>query len=178
MAELTVDDVEQYTDGRLGPDNADSDRLLAAALAAARRYCGWHVTPQQAETVTIDGPGSRLLVLPTLHLATLTSITEDGESVEVSSVSSSERGLVRKKSCACWTRQLGGVVVAMTHGFAAAEDWQAAVLSVVDRASYAATGGRPTAVGPFQWGAEAMTNSAFSVTERAVLDQYRLELPA
>ena len=39
----------------------------AAALAAVRRYCGWIVTPPATVTITVDGPGGRVLSLPRLR---------------------------------------------------------------------------------------------------------------
>jgi hypothetical protein len=65
----------------------------------------------------------------------------------------------------------------MTHGFEDADDFNAAVLSYVDRSSLAATGGRLKAVGPFQfYDSETMAGaSPFSVVERSLLEQYRLE---
>jgi hypothetical protein len=42
---LDVLAVEAFTEGRLNRDDAETQRQLDAALAAARGYCGWHVTP-------------------------------------------------------------------------------------------------------------------------------------
>jgi hypothetical protein len=156
------------------------------ARSAARRFCGWHVTPvREDHVVTLDGPGSPLLVLPTLRLVELTAVVEDGVSLDVSTnLYVSERGLVRKKSGACWSGVYGSIVVTMTHGFDdapiddadfSAADFNAAVASMAERS----TDDRPIVVGPVQWAAEAMaTGSAFSVVERSMLEQYRLESPA
>jgi hypothetical protein len=184
MAELTPDDVAQYTSGRLAADNAETQRLLSAGLTAARRYCGWHVTRLIDENddftpdeVTLDGPGSTLLVLPTLRLVELVSVTEDGVDLDIDTdLRVSARGLVRKRSGACWSWHYGSITVTMDHGFEDADDFNAAVLSFVDRSSLAATGGRLNAVGPFLYATETMaTASPFSVVERALLEQYRLE---
>ena len=47
---LDVVTLEQFTRGRLDRDDDESQRQLNAALAAARRYCGWHVTPVLTST--------------------------------------------------------------------------------------------------------------------------------
>lgn len=179
MPELAAADVENYTQGRLDKDDPETARMLAAALAAARRYCGWHVSPVLTDVeVVVDGPAGPVLSLPTLNLISVGEISESGASLDVSQLDVSRRGSVRHPY-GCWTGRYDAISVTMTHGFTeeAAADWRAAVLSFVDRSSMAATGGRLVAVGPFRWDTESMaTGSAFSVAERAVFDQYRLEL--
>lgn len=177
MSALEAADVVSYSSGRIV--TADAEKLLARGLRAARQFCGWHVTPEQPSGVLIlDGPGGRLLRLPTLRLAeplTL-SITEDGTMLDVAALEVSRSGLVRKSS---WTSKLGAIEAEMTHGFADAEDFDAAVLSWIDRASLAPTGGRPRAVGPFQYDTESISpGTAFTESERALLEHYRLERPA
>lgn len=179
MAEPTAADVERYTSGRLDKDELETLRLLSAGLTAARRFCGWHVSPILVEDdVTIDGPDSALLVLPTLRLVELTSLVEDGITLDVDAdLRVSRRGLVNKRSGGRWSRHFGAITVSMEHGFDAADDFNAAVLSFVDRSSLAATGGRHKAVGPFQYEGEKFSaGSAFSDVERNLLSQYRLEM--
>lgn len=128
----------------------------------------------------MDGPASALLVLPTLRLVELTGVVEDGVALDVGmDVHVSSRGLVRKRSGARWSAHYGSIVVTMDHGFDDADDFDAAVLSWVDRSSLSAVGGRPKVIGPIQYETEAMAaGSAFSVVERSLLEQYRLESPA
>lgn len=135
MAELSLDDARLFN-GRF--DDFDDDALQAmlnAALAAARRYCGWSVTPSATVTLELDGPGGRVLPLPTLKLTTLTSVTENGVVLDVSTLQVSKRlGLVEKAWPQCWTHKFGSIVVAMTHGFTETEaaDWRRAVLRLVN----------------------------------------------
>jgi hypothetical protein len=174
--ELVPADLAGYTQGRLSGNDPGTADALNRALAACRRFCGWHVAPVRTGTVTLDGDGSRLLVLPTLRLTALTSLIEDGVTLDVDTLEWSARGLVRKPNGGCWSGKFGAIAVTMSHGFDEAQDWQAAVLSFADRSSLTGTGGRPTVVGPFQYGTEAMAaGSAFSAAERALLEQYRLE---
>jgi hypothetical protein len=145
MPELTAADVELYTKGRLlssGSDGVETTRILNRALAAARRYCEWHVTPVKAiHVVTLDGPCGRVLMLPTLRLAPngLTSVVEDGVTLNLADIRVSAGGPVRlrKKSRARWSSNYSSIVVTMTHGYleADAEDWRMAVLDAVDRFS-------------------------------------------
>lgn len=185
MPELTTADVASYTKGRLSAEDAETARLLAAALGAARRYCGWHVTPIAIDDViTLDGSGTTLLVLPTLRLTELTALTEDGIDVDISQISVSTRGLARKRQgyvgggAGCyWTDQFGGITATMTHGFAEAPEWESAVLSFVERTAGGISVGREV-VGPFQFPSATAAGSVFSDAEKMLLDLYRLEDPA
>jgi hypothetical protein len=179
MAELTPDDVERYTSNRLDKDDPETTRLLSAGLTAARGFCGWHVIGvRQVEGLPRNGTGGRLLALPTFRLLELTSLTENGVALDVTGIveSADAPGHLYKKSGGTWSRGYSNIAVAFTHGFADADDFNAAVLSFVDRSSLAVEGGRPKAIGPFQYYEEAMAaGSAFSAAERSLLEQYRLE---
>ncbi len=144
MAELSALDVENYTNGRLRSDDPEVARMLDAALVTARRYCGWAVTPVIVDNaVTLDGPGSRILMLPTRKLVRLTSISENGTPLSLASVSATPGGppgitsrpaAVRKASRGWWGHTYQSIDVVMTHGYTEAEaaDWRYAVLSMVD----------------------------------------------
>lgn len=206
MPELTTADVDAYTDGRLAADEPETERMLNAALAACRRYCGWHVCPTRTDDeITMDGPGSPLLVLPTLNLQKLTSIAEQGIDVDLSHVQVSSRGLARKLNGfpaqpldsdwwrwtevihpgwpylrhdieLYWTGGYSSLQIVMTHGFEDAPDWQAAVLSYLSRASQDPTGFRET-VGPFQYFPATLAGgSMFIAQEKNLMDLYRLEV--
>lgn len=135
MAELTAADVDTYTNGRLAAADPATAAWLDRALKAARRYCGWRVTPPAVETVTLDGPGGRRLSLPTMHLVELQSLSEDGTSLDVDDLYVSALGLVRKKSGGCWSHRYGALEVTMNHGYTDATDWQSGVLELIDRMS-------------------------------------------
>ncbi|MGH3954522.1 MAG: hypothetical protein ACRDTI_10850 [Mycobacterium sp.] len=167
----------KYTKGRLAANDSETERNLAAGLAVVRRWCGWHVAPvEEGHEVEVDGPGGSLLRLPTLRLAELVSVVEDGVTLSLGDLEWSKTGLVRKKSGAPWSSKLGAITVTMDHGFSEAGAFEAAVLSFIDRTSQAPTGGKPIAVGPFKWPEEkTVSGSAFSMTELSILDLYRLE---
>lgn len=150
MAELSVVDVEDFTSGRLSRTDPEVARMLEVALVTARQYCGWAVTPVIADdAVTLDGPDSRILMLPTRKLVTLTSISENGTPLSLASVSvtpggppgvSSRPAAVRKEASGrsgWWGSRYQSIDVVMTHGYTEAEaaDWRYAVLSMVDEMS-------------------------------------------
>lgn len=144
MAELSVVDVEDFTSGRLSRTDPEVARMLEAALVTARQYCGWAVTPVITnDAVTLDGPGSRILMLPTRKLIELVSIAENGTSILPASVRSTPGGMpgalsrpaaVRKTSGGWWGCTYQSIDVVMTHGYTETEaaDWRYAVLSMVD----------------------------------------------
>jgi hypothetical protein len=206
MAELTPADVETYTAGRLSAADPLTQLRLDAALAAARRYCGWHVTPViEDDDILMDGPAGALLNLPTLRLVELTAMTEQGVDVDLDFVHASQLGLVRKKvgyptavagsedwwnwieyanptvypyfnydTELWWTGGYSTIEVTMTHGYDDAPEWQAAVLSYLNRSAINPSGLEET-IGPFRYTATTtVAGTAFTPTEIMLLDLYKL----
>lgn len=137
MAELTLDDLARFTKERLpGDDDEYAQELLDAALAGARRYCGWPVSPViEDDEVTVDGPGGRVLSLPTRNLLELSEVIENGVALDVTKLDVSRRkGTVEKYPYGWWTGRASGIAVTMTHGLTEAEaaDWRRAVLRLAD----------------------------------------------
>ncbi|WP_099024322.1 hypothetical protein [Mycolicibacterium palauense] len=135
MAELTAADVYTHTEGRL-PDDAPNGKvahMLAAALAAARAYCGWHVSPVRTDTLVLDGPGGRLLSVPTLKVDGEPTVAEDGRPV-AARWSARKPGCARKPNGGTWSGEFGAIEVTLSHGFdeVAAADWRDAICSMVE----------------------------------------------
>jgi hypothetical protein len=133
MPELAGSDLAAFTNDRIEGDIADD--VVAAALVAARRYCGWRVSPVATEEIVVDGPGGRVLSLPTLNLLAVTEMTEDGRAVDVAKLDISRRkGTVEKHPFGYWTCRHGGITVKIMHGYTEAEaaDWRRAVLRLAD----------------------------------------------
>ena len=147
------------------------EALLSAALAQARRYCGWHVTPTQQETFTLHGSGTQILMLPTLRLTAVTAVTEDGETVDADRYAWTARGWLFKPVSYRWPTTKT-IAVEAEHGFDACPDFDAAVYSMVSRALEGVTA--QVQAGPFvQYPTEL--DSGLSLDEKAKLDLYRLE---
>lgn len=174
MPEPSIDDVETFTQGRLLVDDPLTTMLLLQALAAVRRYCGWHVVGSVTETITIDGPGDRVLVMPTRHVTAIATIIEDASAVDVSSVTWSARGeVIKHVRRECWTSTYRGIAVTLTHGYDDAPNFNAAVLSTVDRLAHQSSGGEARVIGPFQYDTQTTANG-FTDTERALLESYAI----
>lgn len=107
----------------LTPDDNDT---LARALASARGYCGWHVTPEIREEITVDASGEGVVYLRSLHVTEIHTVTVDGEPQNIDGLRWAQNGLIYARWC-------GRVVVDLTHGYAAAEDFTNAVLESAAR---------------------------------------------
>lgn len=98
-------------DPRLGP-------LLAGASAGVRRYCGWHIAPVLEETLRGDGPGGRLLLLPTGRLLEVLSARSGPDTLDLAGrLDFSEHGMVELRDGGGWSSRLGSVAVRVRHGW-------------------------------------------------------------
>lgn len=132
MAELSHSDLSAAVLARFA-DNAAAQAAIDTALVAARRFCGWHVSPSKSETITVDGPGGRVLSLPTLNLTAVASVSELAAAVDVSTLDRSQWKGTLTKQFGCWTGRDGAIEATITHGFAEADalDWRRAVINLV-----------------------------------------------
>lgn len=107
---ITVSDFNAATNNRYAGD-ARIEPAIAAASAAIRAYCGWHVAPVLDCSITLDGEAGDIW-LPTNALASVTSAKVGGEDVTVTG--SNRRGRVRLAHKTCG---LGNVEVGYTAGY-------------------------------------------------------------
>lgn len=105
---------------------------VAAACNAVRAFCGWHIAPSVTATFG-RRPGSPVLLLPSLKVTSVTSVTEDGATVDASVWDEDLVGDgILKRLAGAWC---GRVAVEFVHGY---ETCPSEVLAVV--ASLAASG--------------------------------------
>lgn len=142
--ELSIDDVVQFTGGRLA-DTDETQRLLDTALVHARRYCGWHVSPVVESVMVMDGSGGTELFPPTRKIVELTEVINDGVALEVGGSGSGAATPVVVVPAAApwklvlttgtWSTEYSGIELTLTHGYTEieAQDWRQAVLSMVDQ---------------------------------------------
>lgn len=137
MAELGPGDLPESVRARFD-DDTKAQAAIDAVLVAARRYCGWHVSPVRAdELIELDGPGGRVLSLPTLALNSVASVTELGTAVDVTTLDRSRRKGTLTKQFGRWTARDGAITATVTHGYTEVEaaDWRRGIISVVDARS-------------------------------------------
>lgn len=117
---------------RFDPDlgaESEEDARIAAATAAVRRYCGWHIAPVLEHTFTVDGAGWQVM-LPTLRLVDVLEVLQDDVTVDLDTLEWSHDGYIRGLS----TYKLRGVQVTIQHGFESAPDLAQIVSEVAGRA--------------------------------------------
>lgn len=109
---------------------ADDDSQARALITT---LCGWHVTPQQTETLTVDTLGDRVVFLPTKYLVDVTEVKVDGEVVDQRDYTFSQDGILRL------TRRvpLGFQTVQATvlHGYESAPEVEALIEKITSRAT-------------------------------------------
>jgi hypothetical protein len=128
MAELTSADYTAFLAG------TDTQSAIDSVLAAARRYCGWHVSPVETDSVTLDGPGGVRLFLKTKNLVSLISVNDAGTDLVVGTdvVASADVPGMLVRQNALWSSTYAAITVSYSHGFTEAEaaDWRRAVLQM------------------------------------------------
>lgn len=161
------------------PDAATAD---AQALAMVQKACGWHVAPEQEDTVLLDGPGSGVLLLPSLHVVSVTSIYENSDLVEPTDYEWSATGVVRRTYAdqwrvdrqPRWTNRLRGISVTFVHGYAEMPlDLQQVVDSLSASMQSTERGLVSKTIGPFSesYGSDP---TYLADGDRALLGLYRL----
>lgn len=145
MGEISVNDVEAFTGGRLEATADETRRILEAALAVARNYCGWHVSPvREGETLTLDGRGGSVVFPPTRKIVDLIAVSSDGVEVPLTDLAvPSEAPWKIVYKTGTWSVEYGGIIITMDHGYTEMEasDWRNAILMMCDQMG--STVGRP-----------------------------------
>lgn len=147
------------------------------AQSAIRDYCGWHVAPILTETLTVDGNGRSLLLLPSGRIRKLLKVEVCGEDVTDRVRASARAGMIEG---VMFPRRFGAVEVTLEHGFSPVE--AASVLGVLDRAtkrfatdprirSQAVAG---ASVGYATTAGGAPLSHLLTVDEKQALDTYRI----
>lgn len=144
---------------------------LDEAISDIREACGWHIAPSFTETVTLDGPGRSVLLLPSLHVTAVGSVTENGrELVEGTDYEWSAKGTLRRR-CG-WTDRYRGIVVEFTHGYDVVPAKLAAlILDVATAAAEVPVGQQPEKIGPFEFGGGGVV---FDSNQQRIIDRYTI----
>ncbi|MFD7157955.1 hypothetical protein ACXJJ3_08740 [Kribbella sp. WER1] len=156
----------------------------ARAEAEVRAYCGWHIAPQREDTLTLDGPGGPLLVLPSLHVVSVASVAENGTELDPEGYAWSAAGVLRRTSSATswhgwncgWTDDFRGLVVTLTHGY---ESMPLDVQTVIDRLASRSVDdpSQYSQVGQVAYatGADGLpVSGSLTALDRLVLDRYKI----
>ncbi|QRI45417.1 head-to-tail adaptor [Arthrobacter phage Leona] len=113
---VTAAEFSAWTGGKVPATDPRVEPLLAGASAGIRRYCGWHIAPVLEETLAGDGPGGRILLLPTGRLLSVVSVDNGGSAVDVAKVDASKLGMLELRD-GWWSSRFGAVSVRVRHGY-------------------------------------------------------------
>lgn len=93
--------------------------VVESAAESVRSDAGWHIAPQVTETVTVDGAWSKLLILPTLKLVSVSAVRVWNSTTEVYEARTGWRlaGSGMLWHPLGWDYGVSGVEVDMVHGF-------------------------------------------------------------
>lgn len=174
----TPQQVADYSAGTIISTDPRLGDMLDGVSAAIRRYCGWHITPSVDSTVTLDGPGTPELDLPSLHVTAVASITECDQVIDPTLWTWSELGQVRLHR-GRFTHHYRAITAEFTHGYDYAPELTQVVLSAVARMLAAPSGNVQERAGDvLVKHAETATGAAgglvFLQPEYQVLDSYRI----
>lgn len=116
--------------------SATDPLLLAALVDASRRFRSAVHHPVHLvsdDTIELDGPGSRILLLPAAPVVSISSFTFDGvpQIPRVDYRLSKKAGMVQRISAGTWPSLFGAVEITYTHGYVVPTD-QNGSLEAVD----------------------------------------------
>lgn len=150
----------------------DAQTLIDEATANVRSYCGWHIAPSISETLTLNGNGRKVLILPSLHVTAVASVTQDGILVADTEYEVDPAGLLAHVGW-WWGAVPSSIVVSMTHGYESVPDVAAVIMARVSRAQSTPGNAVRVQAGPFAEQYES-GGAGFTGDELATLDRYRL----
>lgn len=153
---LTPEILAEYAP--IDPDTPNLQQAIDAAVSYARNTAHWHIFPAVDDTLTVDGEGGEVLTLPSLHVNSITSVTERGRELEEWADYEWSKTGDLKRLGGCWTTRWQGITVEMHHGYDLTSADFADLLKAIGTAVATAAAnplGIPEVMGPFQWQSSA-----------------------
>lgn len=149
---LTPEILAEYAP--IDPDTPNLQQAIDAAVAHARRTAHWHIFPAVDDTLTVDGEGGVVLTLPSLHVNSITSVTERGRELEEWTDYEWSKTGDLKRLGGCWTTRWQGITVELNHGYDPEDADLLDLLKAIGSAVATAAAnplGIPEVMGPFQF---------------------------
>jgi hypothetical protein len=159
---VTVDELRDYMQRPVA--DAAGALAIAGASGIVRAHCGWYISRQDDVIWRLSGTNTRVLNLPTLYLAGVTSVTLDG--IPLTDFRWAQRGQLYRSDIWPDFRQ---IEVTATHGYTDIPD----VVRVVTLAYAARQIANPERLKSASVGS---VNRAFDLTDldQALLHPYRI----
>lgn len=112
MADLvTPEDLADF------PGAPFAEPVVRSASESVRAEAGWHIAPEVSETLVIDSPGGRVLMLPTLRVVEVAEVRDltGGAPRVVGGWRLSQAGML--SLAGGWPAGFGAIEVDLTHGY-------------------------------------------------------------
>lgn len=184
MADLqplaTPAELAAFSQGAISATDPAAALALEGASSMIRAYCGWHIAPSITETLILDGPGGRVLGLPSRHVTGIATISQQSSIIASTGYKWSALGEVQRKDWSFWSTDYRDIEVTLTHGYTACPpDLRQAILGIVTRALSSPTGAtrEQTLTTSITWATTAPGVSgglAVLGGETSILDAYRI----
>lgn len=159
---------------RLLPAGASWAKAHLLLEKASNRFRGEVRRPislVENDELTLDGDGTRVLLLPSAPVVNVTSVLVDGE--QVTDYEWSATGVLRRK--AGWPDRLNAITVTYTHGFdPVPQDIQTVVLEQAQHSFYATPGVSSTQVGGISIATGGAALAGLSEHWATTVEKYRL----
>ena len=131
---MSVEEYNAATNNAYANNPALSD-TLAAASAAVRNICGWHVAPSLECVADLTAEG-RLVRIPAKLITEITTVTDGGAQLGAGEYEANTNGLIRRCGFTRWAQGWEAVHIEYTAGYDldAAPDLANIVMRIVDAA--------------------------------------------
>lgn len=154
----------------------DPEFFVTASEAEVRKHCGWHIAPSATVTDGRYPVGERgLIILPTLHLASVSKVVVDDRELDPSEYEVDVAGFITRK-VPSWPHD-PFATVSFTHGYTECPANVAAI--VFELASKAielpASPARDVTAGPFRLTLGSALGVSLSRDQERRLESYRLQ---
>lgn len=117
MSFATIADLEKVLGRDLPAQDPPALFALDSATAMVRAVLGQYIEEVEDEVITLDGTGTRVLLLPETPVSDVSLIEIDGEELDSDYYQWSADGYVRKLN-GVWIGDLRSIEVTYSHGYA------------------------------------------------------------
>ncbi|QBP29672.1 head-to-tail adaptor [Mycobacterium phage Typha] len=157
-------------------DGEDAEFFLAAAEAAVRDYCGWHLAPSRTVTERVPLGERGLIVLKTMHLTAVTSVVVNGEELDPEDYDWEACGVITRTRPSWPNSPRPKATVTFTHGYTDCPPNVAMV--VLELASLAkempASPAKDVYAGPFRMSLANQLGNSLNPDQKSRLANYRV----
>lgn len=169
----SVADLSAYIGREIAEDDASALLALDLASGAVREYCGQYLSLVEDESITLNGSGTRVVLMPETPVTEVTSVSVSGETLETEKWSWTAEGVLNRIS-GTWPTAARSIVVVYSHGFAEIPAAvKAVVLSVASRVLDSPAAVKQESIGAYS---VTYTNGAPTLldSETGALSRYRV----